>query len=76
VASKVGGIPELVIDDKTGYLVPPAEPEKLAKAISYLLAEKKKRESLANEAYALLKKHYDWSKIIDVVEAEYQKLVR
>ncbi|MCX6810327.1 MAG: glycosyltransferase family 4 protein [Candidatus Berkelbacteria bacterium] len=76
VATRVGGIPELIIDDKTGYLVPPADSEKLAKAISYLLVEKKNRESLANEAYELLKKDYDWSKIIKVIEVEYQKLTR
>ena len=74
VATKVGGIPELIIDDKTGYLVPPADSEKLAKAISYLLAEKKKRESLASEAYALLKKHYDWEKVIKEIENEYLEL--
>lgn len=76
VASGVDGIPELISDKKTGYLVPPADPEKLAKAISYLLVEKKERESLSNQAYELLKKHYDWSKIIEDIEEEYQKLTR
>lgn len=74
VASNVGGIPELVHDGKTGYLVPPANPEKLAKAISYLLVEKRERESLARQAHELLKKHYDWGKIIKIIEEEYQRL--
>lgn len=76
VATCVGGIPELIIDDKTGYLVPPANSEKLAKAISYLLAEKKKRESLADEAYKTLKAKYDWSKIIVDIEKNYLDLVK
>ncbi len=76
VATRVGGIPELIIDDKTGYLVPPADSEKLAKAISYLLAEKKKRESLASEAYKTLKDKFDWSKVILEIEREYQEIIK
>lgn len=33
VASRISGIPELVIQDKTGYLVPPADAQKLADAL-------------------------------------------
>jgi len=55
-------------------LVSPANPEKLARAISYLLVQKRERESLVKEAYELLKKHYDWEKIIKIIEEEYQKL--
>jgi teichuronic acid biosynthesis glycosyltransferase TuaC len=33
VASRVGGIPELVRDDENGYLVPPADPTALADAL-------------------------------------------
>lgn len=32
-----GGIPEVVVDDKTGVLVPPASPEHLQRAIQYLI---------------------------------------
>jgi glycosyltransferase involved in cell wall biosynthesis len=44
VASRTGGIPELVEDGRTGKLVPPGAPEALAAALGGLLAE---RESLA-----------------------------
>jgi len=39
VASRVGGIPDLVRDGETGYLVPPADEKALADGIKKLLAE-------------------------------------
>ncbi len=40
VASKVGGIPEAVINNESGILVPPKDPEALSKAILFLLHNK------------------------------------
>jgi glycosyltransferase involved in cell wall biosynthesis len=39
VATRVGGVPEVVIDGVTGLLVPPAEPETLASACLTLLSD-------------------------------------
>jgi glycosyltransferase involved in cell wall biosynthesis len=76
IASAVGGIPEIIKDGKTGILVPPADSEKLAKTISWLLAEKKDRLSLSTEAYDILKKNYDWSKIIDDIENVFVGIIK
>ena len=46
VASNVGGIPDLVIHGKNGYLVPPQNPEELAKYTQLLLEDKDKREKM------------------------------
>jgi glycosyltransferase involved in cell wall biosynthesis len=42
VASRVGGIPDLVRHDETGYLVPPADDEALADGIKKLLDDPEK----------------------------------
>lgn len=43
VATRVGGIPELVLDGKTGSLVPPGDPEALAAALIELLTNESRR---------------------------------
>ena len=39
VATRVGGLPELVAPGETGWLVPPRDPAALAAALSQLLAD-------------------------------------
>lgn len=39
VGSKIGGIPDLILHEKTGLLVPPADPEALAKALDRVMAD-------------------------------------
>ncbi len=46
VASNIGGIPDLVIHGKNGFLVPPKDPEELAKYIQILLEDEEKREKM------------------------------
>ena len=46
VASNAGGIPDLVIHGKNGFLVPPQNPEELAKHIQLLLENKDRREKM------------------------------
>ena len=50
VASRTGGIPELVEDGKTGILVPPGDARALADAIRLLLEHPSLRESMALHA--------------------------
>lgn len=76
VATSVGGLPEIIKDGETGVLVPPADSEKLAKAILHLLTEKSEREKLSRAAFSALKKNFDWSKIIVELEKVYLALAK
>jgi glycosyltransferase involved in cell wall biosynthesis len=46
VASRVGGIPEFVVDAESGYLVPPDDPQALASAICRVVADDLARHRL------------------------------
>jgi teichuronic acid biosynthesis glycosyltransferase TuaC len=46
VATDVGGIPELMVDGETGYLVPPKSPDELSRKINKLLDDKNRREKM------------------------------
>jgi len=49
VATRVGGIPELVVDDSTGLLVEPRDPTNLAEAIIALLTDEARRRSMGEK---------------------------
>lgn len=46
IASSVGGIPEIVVEGETGFLVPPGDPQSLAGAIESLLDDSDLRRRL------------------------------
>ena len=49
VATRVGGVPELVVQGRTGWLVDPGDPPGLAKALSQVLTEPDRRRALGRE---------------------------
>lgn len=59
VATKIGGIPEIIQHDVTGLLVPPENSEELANAIYILLRNKQKLNNFGNNARKIFRrKHY------------------
>lgn len=77
VASKIGGLQYTSVDGKTGKLVPPRNPVKLAEAIDEVLEnEKKYRRSVRQYAQTTLKKEFTWPKIAVRMEQAYNKEVK
>ncbi len=63
VATDVGSIPEVVENGRTGYIVPPKDPEKLAEAIIELLRNKEKRREMGENAYKKAEDELSWNDI-------------
>jgi glycosyltransferase involved in cell wall biosynthesis len=59
VASSVGGVPELVVEGKTGLLVPPGDPHALAAAIGRLLDDEALRRQLGAAGRIRASEHFD-----------------
>lgn len=68
VASHVDGIPEMVSEGKTGYLVPPEEPGQLAAAIITLLQDENKMRLMGEQGYSRVQEHFTWERVMNNVE--------
>ncbi len=58
VASHAGGIPEVVLDGQTGWLVPPDDPAVLAQAMLAALTDAPQRQARAAAARAHVTEHF------------------
>jgi glycosyltransferase involved in cell wall biosynthesis len=75
VATKVGGIPEAILDGTTGILVPPRDSDAIAQAIIRLIEDTDLRESMSREGPHFAARHYDWEKNAGRVGELYDSLV-
>lgn len=74
VATKVGGIPEIVKDGVNGILVPPRDPRALARAIITLLKDKK-RASRMGLAGQKIVKDFTVARMVAKTEKVYRQLI-
>jgi glycosyltransferase involved in cell wall biosynthesis len=65
IATRVGGLPEVIVEGKTGYLVPPQDPAALALAVLrfYRGAPDRFKSAIRKE-----KKKYSWDRMAEAVE--------
>lgn len=66
VVTNVGGLPEVVTDGKTGYVVESQNPDELARAVVKFFAEEKAEEfeiHIKAEEYK-----FSWDRIVEVIE--------
>ena len=59
VATKVGGVPELVLEGETGFLVPPGDPHSLAAALERLLDDSELRGRLGAAGRIRVEERFD-----------------
>jgi glycosyltransferase involved in cell wall biosynthesis len=67
LSSRVGGMPEIIEDGKTGYLVEPGQPIPLAQAVIKLFESQSQKE-VVESSLELVRKKYDWSAVAKVTE--------
>jgi glycosyltransferase involved in cell wall biosynthesis len=67
IATDVGGLAEVVLHERTGFLVPPNEPHALAETVYRFYCEKRETEFSAN--VKIEKKKYSWENLVQHIEA-------
>jgi len=63
VATNVGGVPELMLDGKTGFLVKKGSDEELYEKLSLLINDEKKSQTMGKEGRKYVSKNFSWEKI-------------
>jgi glycosyltransferase involved in cell wall biosynthesis len=72
IASRVGGIPDIIEDGVSGLLVPPADPQALAHAIERVAGDPALAKRLADGGRARLRTHFSWDVITQKWDAVYR----
>jgi glycosyltransferase involved in cell wall biosynthesis len=65
IATRTGGIPEIVIADETGILVEPAVPQELADAVLRLAGDEEKRQSLGRSGQRRWEKEFSLDRMVE-----------
>jgi starch synthase len=76
VASRVGGIPEVVMDAQTGLLVPADDPVLLADAISSLVSDPARAAAMGQLGRQRVAAEFSWASVAAQTAALYTELVR
>lgn len=75
VATKVGGLPEIVVDGSTGLLVPPRDAEALRRALERLLLNRETRVAMGIAGRTRVQQMFSLERHVQALEHEYQKLL-
>ncbi len=72
VSTAVGGIPEAVIDGKTGIVVPPGDAQSLAEALTALLADPESRDRMGRAGRRHVQDVFSLGEMLDRTESAYE----
>jgi glycosyltransferase involved in cell wall biosynthesis len=73
VATAVNGVPDLVVDGVTGYLVPPRVPELLAQRTLDVLALPDRGRAMGSSGAARIRGKYDIPQMVAGIDATYRE---
>ena len=65
IATDVGGDKEMMIDDKTGFLVKEGDHEDVVNKISQLLENKSMADKMGKEGFVFINEQFNWEKVVN-----------
>jgi glycogen(starch) synthase len=76
VATRVGGLPEIVVHGQTGLLVERENSSAIAEAIAFLLEHPDVAAQMGRDARSRARDVFSWERFVDSYDALYRRLIR
>jgi glycosyltransferase involved in cell wall biosynthesis len=75
IASRIGGLPEIIEDGVSGFLCPPGDVEQMADRGVTVLSDPELRTSIGRAAAEVVRTRYCTDLVVPQYEAEYQQVL-
>jgi len=75
IATSVGGTPEIITDQKSGYLIPLKQPKILAQKLRQLINNPTLRQQLAQNAYQEVQRKFSWDQAVEDYKLLFSRLL-
>jgi L-malate glycosyltransferase len=76
IVTDVGGLPEVVMDNETGFIVKAKDPQALAEKLYQLVLNPDLRKTMGKNGKQFVSDYYSWEKSVDRMEEVYRKVVQ
>lgn len=76
IATNVGGLPEAILDGKTGIIIPPKDIEALCNALKYLIENPKLREEMGRNGRRRVEKNFTIEENVVKTEQVYLQILK
>ncbi|MHB8482302.1 MAG: glycosyltransferase [Nitrospiria bacterium] len=76
VATRIGGIPEVVVEGETGLLVPPRDPKALAEAIYYMKTHPMEAQEMGRKGRKRVEEFFSIDKTVAEYERFYDEIIQ
>jgi glycosyltransferase involved in cell wall biosynthesis len=75
IVTDIGGLPEVVLQNKTGLIVPVEDPLSASVALYKLVINAELRESMGDEGLKYVKNRYSWNNCTKIMINNYKKII-
>ena len=76
IVSNVGGLPEVTLNNTTGFIVPKESPQAAADALEKLVINAQLRHRMGQAGQQHVTQHYAWDTCIDTMLNLYEKIIK
>lgn len=75
IGSRVGGVPEVILEGKTGYIVEFGDHKAIADHALTILSDKEKARTMGKTGRKRVEDNFTWTKVVDQIEEVYREFV-